>query len=353
MNVNSQFLGTVAPWQAADGATIGYSTAWSYDSQGSMLITPDGSTAFPGAVAEQDPVTPGTEYTASAWAWSPAGWSAGVFAAIVWHDSGGSSISVTEGTPRPLPAATPLQVSVTGRAPAGAAFGAIAVYMAGTPSSSVGLYVGFAPLYPPTEYAYLGDITTDCDPSVTYNDVTLTQLAAPEAYATALTAAVVSGAQTIFVENAAGILANGVLLLAAGTGAGEMVTVTAVSGLVISVTSLSSNHGAGASVTIVNSQASGVTVTAASQPSILSFGDQTLQQTSYLADPDVITDQAQDIARQLSQPVNRVAGMTLDPAANPALWPVVLGLETGQVMQVNRRLQGTELVMSGQFQVMS
>jgi hypothetical protein len=103
----------------------------------------------------------------------------------------------------------------------------------------------------------------------------------------------------------------------------------------------------------VNSQASGVTITAASQSSILSYGDQTLQQTSYLADPGAIGDQAQDIARQLSQPVNRVAGMTLDPAANPALWPVVLGLETGQVMAVNRRLQGTELVMSGQFQVMS
>ena len=45
--------------------------------------------------------------------------------------------------------------------------------------------------------------------------------------------------------------------------------------------------------------------------------------------------------------------MTLDPSANPALWPVVLGLETGQVVGVNRRLQGDLLEMSGQFQVMS
>src|ERR1700722_8246358 len=92
------------------------------------------------------------------------------------------------------------------------------------------------------------------------------------------------------------------------------------------IPALSSNHADGGTVTIVNSQASGVTITAASAPSILSYGDQTLQQTVYIADPDVINDQAQDIARHLSQPASRVAGMTLDPAANPALWPVVLGL---------------------------
>ena len=45
--------------------------------------------------------------------------------------------------------------------------------------------------------------------------------------------------------------------------------------------------------------------------------------------------------------------MTLDPAANPALWPVVLGIETGQCVQFNRRLQGTLLEISGQMQVMS
>jgi hypothetical protein len=353
VNVNSQFLTGIASWSALNGATLAFSTAWSYESGGSMLITPDGVTAGPGAVAETDPVTPGVGYTASAWTLCPAGWADGAYAAIHWFNSSLTLLSSTAGSPLPLVAGAPLQVTVSGRAPATAAFAAIAVQMGGTPPGTAPLYVGFAPLTGPTEYAYLGDITTDCDPSVTYNDITLTQLAAPEAYSTTLTEAAVSGATTINVTDAGGILTGGVLLLAAGTGAGEMVTVTAVSGLVVTVTALSSNHAATATVTVVNSQASGVTITAASQPSILAFGDQTLQQTSYLADPDVITDQAQDIARQLSQPVNRVAGMTLDPAANPALWPVVLGLETGQVMQVNRRLQGTELVMSGQFQVMS
>lgn len=353
VNANSQFLYTITPWEAVNGASAGYSAAWSYNSLGSMLITGNGTTANPGAVAEQDPVTPGTTYTASAWTYSTAGWETGVYAAVCWYTSGGSLITVTSGTPLPLPAGIPLQVSVSGRAPAGAAFGAIAVYMSGTPSSSVGVYVGYAPLLQAAEYAYLGDIATDCDPSITYNDVTLTQLAAPEAYSTTITGEVPEGAVTLYVENADGILANGILLLAAGTSAGEMVTAQSVSGLVIGITATAYSHPDGTTVTVVNAQASGVTITAASAPSILDFGDQTLQQTSYLADPDVITDQAQDIARQLSQPANRIATMTLDPVANPALWPVVLGLETGQVAQVNRRLQGTLLEMSGQFQVMS
>jgi hypothetical protein len=353
LNANSQFLYSVASWTAVNGATIAYSTAWSYDSLGSMLLTGNGSTAQPGAVAEQDPVTAGVTYTASAWMLSPAGWLTGVYAAIRWHDSGGTLLSTTSGTPLPLVANAPLQATVSGRAPAGAAFGAIAVFAEGTPPSSTGIYVGYAPLLPPTEYAYLGDIATDCDPSITYNDVALTQLAAPEVYQTTLTQSVTSGAVTLDVENANGILTSGVLLLDAGGGAGEMVTVASVSGLVIGITATSASHAANATVTVINSQASGVTITAASDPSILSFGDQTLQQTNYLADPDVITDQAQDIARQLSQPANRVANMTLDPSANPALWPVVLGLETGQVMHLNRRLQGDLLEMSGQFQVMS
>ena len=88
-------------------------------------------------------------------------------------------------------------------------------------------------------------------------------------------------------------------------------------------------------------------------PSIEAYGDQTLQQTSYLSDPNAIQDQAWWIAYTTGVPVNRIANMTLDPAANPALWPVVLGMETGQAVQANRRLQGTQLEISGLFQIMS
>ncbi len=353
MNANSQFIFTVSPWTAQNGAALSFSASWSYESFGSMLIAPNGSSAAPGAVAEQDPVTPGTTYAASAWLMSPQGWPGGVYAAICWYNSGGSPLSTTSGTSTPLPVSAPLQVSVSGRAPAGAAYGAIAVYMTGTPASTVGVYVGFAPLYPPTEFAYLGDIQTDCDPSQLYNDVTLTQLDSPTAYQATLGASASSGAVTLDVSPAAGIVTGGVLLLAQGTSTGELVTVATVSGTTIGVTATAYAHAAGTAVTIVDAQASGVTIAVASASSISAYGDQTLQQTSYLNDPAAIGDQAQWIIQTTGNPVNRISVMTLDPAANPALWPVVLGMETGQVAQVNRRLQGSQLEIGGLFQIMS
>jgi hypothetical protein len=353
LNANSQFNGTAVPWAGQHGAAVSYSAAWSYGlGEGSLLIAPDGVTALPGAACEHVPVTPGTQYTATAWLQCPAGWT-GAYTAVEWYASGGALISSSAGTAQPLPAGTPLQAVVTGTAPAGAAFADTAVYMSGTPGAGVLLYAAQAALYPPGEYSYLADFAAGCDPSQAYNDVSLAQLAAPAAYATALSQAAGSGAVTLNVASAAGILAGGVLLLAAGTGAGELVTVTSVSGLAIGVTATSSGHGAGAAVTVVNSQASGVTVTASDPVSIAAIGDQTLQQTAYLSDPAAVADQAQMIIRQFGTPVTRIAAMTLDPSANPALWPVVLGLETGQVARVNRRLQGTQLVTSGLFQVMS
>jgi hypothetical protein len=227
------------------------------------------------------------------------------------------------------------------------------VFLAGTPSSSVTLNVAGAVLLPPGEYAYLGDIAADCDPSQTYNDVTLSQLSAPPPASTTLTAAAGSGAVTLDLASVSNVAAGSVLLLAAGTGAGELVTVSAVSGLAVSVNATGSAHGAGATAAVLNPQATGVTVTAASPASIAAFGDQTLQQTSYLTGPAAITDQAQWVVNAFGTPAVRISGMTLDPAANPVLWPVVLGLETGQAVQVTRRLQGTQPVIGGLFQVMS
>lgn len=135
-----------------------------------------------------------------------------------------------------------------------------------------------------TESPFATDVTTDFDPTLIFNDIALTQLAAP---------ATPGGA------------------------------------------------------------ASGVTVTLVNQASLSAYGDLTLQQTSYLTDPAVVTDQANWIANQYGQPGTRISQLTLDPAANPALWPVVLGMETGQVAQCNLRLAGTRLEVNGQFQIMT
>jgi hypothetical protein len=108
-----------------------------------------------------------------------------------------------------------------------------------------------------------------------------------------------------------------------------------------------------ASPQVIGGAATGVTVAVASAASMAQFGDQTLQETVYLSDPNAITDLGYWILNGFDTPDTRVAQMTLDPAANPALWPVVLGVETGQVSQFNLRLAGTELEVTGQFQIMT
>lgn len=138
------------------------------------------------------------------------------------------------------------------------------------------------------EVPYLPDIAFDFDPSQLYNDITITQLSAPDVIG-----------------------------------------------------------GAGVSAVLTPSD------TAAVAASIEQYGDQTLQQTSYLYDPNRIQDQANWIFATNGTPQIRVSNLTLDPGSNPSLWPVVLNLEVGQVYLVNRRLGGTQLVISETCQVMS
>ena len=360
LNSNYQFSGTISPWTAGGGATLSYSTTWAYAAQGagqgSMLIGPNGTTAGPYAVSELEAVTPGIFYNATAWVYSPQGWSS-VQVSIDWYTSGSVYISSATGYATTLNAGVPAELTMNpfvGRAPATAAFAAVSVHMLGTPPASTGMYVGYAALLPPTEYAYLANIQTDCDPSQLYNDITLSQLAAPAVSTTSLQTAVTAAAVTLTVASAAGIVAGGVLILDTGSTSGELVTVSSVNGTTIGITAAAYNHSAGATVTVVPAQGSGITVTAAWQASIASYGDATLQQTNYLTDPNAVTDQAWWITYTTGQPVNRISSMVLDPAANPVLWPVVLGLETGQVVQVNRRLgNGALLEISGLYQVMS
>jgi hypothetical protein len=353
LNSNPQFLGTVSPWTGGNSATLSFSTAWAWGlGYGSMLITPNGVTAGPFAASELEAVTPGTVYAAAAWVFCPAGWS-GAHVSLDWYDVSSVFLSSTAQASTVLNAAVPTELTVSGNAPAGAAYAAVSVHMDGTPPAAIVLNTGFAGFYQPTEFAYLADFATDCDPSQAFNDITLSQLAAPSVSSTALQVSATLGATSLTVLSSAAITAGQVLLLDPGTATGELVTVTAVSGNVLTVTACAYAHAANAAVQVITTAATGVTVTASSASSIAAYGDLTLQQTSYLADPNAIADQGWWIVNTTGTPVNRISQMTLDPSANPALWPVVLGLETGQVMQVNRRLAGSLLILSGQFQVMS
>jgi len=96
----------------------------------------------------------------------------------------------------------------------------------------------------------------------------------------------------------------------------------------------------------------GITVTIKDATSLNAYGDLDLQETVYLWQASSVTDLANYILYTSRQPLIRVSQMTLDAAANPALWPVVLGAEVGKVSTVNRRLYEL-LQMSLPGQVMS
>ena len=138
------------------------------------------------------------------------------------------------------------------------------------------------------EIPYLDDVAFDDDPSQVYNDITITQLSAPQVIGGAGVSAVVTPSSTVAIA-----------------------------------------------------------------ASIEQYGDQTLQQTNYLWDPNLIQDSANWIFWTSGTPQIRVSNLTLDPGANPSLWPIALGAEVGQVYVVNRRLGGTQLVITGTFQLMS
>jgi hypothetical protein len=100
-------------------------------------------------------------------------------------------------------------------------------------------------------------------------------------------------------------------------------------------------------------QSGGITVTISVPTSIRQYGDLTLQETIYLADPDVVTDLANRIQADYGHPSIRVSAFTVDAAANPAAWPFVLSTDVGTVVQVTRRLGGTFPVTSAPFVIQS
>jgi hypothetical protein len=149
LNVNMSFNAPyphtgVSPWTGINGAALAQSSAYAFASAPnaaatySCMVTPDGTTATPGAQAEMVPVTAGQVYSASAWFWSPAGWSAGAQAAIRWYDSSSTLISTSAATATAIPSGTSTFTQVTQlgvTAPVGAVYARVVPRFAGTPSA--------------------------------------------------------------------------------------------------------------------------------------------------------------------------------------------------------------------------
>lgn len=100
-------------------------------------------------------------------------------------------------------------------------------------------------------------------------------------------------------------------------------------------------------------QFGGTTITASSATSMAQYGDQTLQETTYLADAGLTADLADSILATYGTPSLRAAQFTVDPSANPYAWPFVLSADVGTVVQITRRLQGTRPVITGMFTIQS
>ena len=366
LNQNWTFESGVAPWTGVNGATLSQSALWSM--QGglhSALFTGNGSTSTPSMQSENVPVIAGTTYTFSTDCYSPQGWANGCYWFINWLNAslGVISSSSGAGAPTTIPASVPTgtPVTFTARAPAGAAYATLFLSMSGTPANTVQMFADQAMITTTyTEQPYLDDFATDFDPAQVFNDVTLSQLATPSYLSYSFSASSVSNifnaAGSNFVAGQAVVLAGA--SLPGGFTAGLTYYVINVNG---STFQLSATSG-GSSITISSSgtgtisgvtAAVGVTIAVNSAASILMYGDQTVQETVYLTDPNVLTDLAYWIINTLGAPSLHITQMTLDPSANPALWPVVLGLESGQVVWVNRRLGGTYPEISGYFQVMT
>jgi hypothetical protein len=142
LNSNMSFQSGVAPWTAQNNATLAQSPAQAFASSPaasalySLQVTPDGATALPGAVSEEDTATAGSAYSASAWFYSAAAWSTGAQVAIRWLNGGGGTISTSTSAAVAIPAGAWTQVTLLNQtAPAGTAGAKLIVQFAGTPPS--------------------------------------------------------------------------------------------------------------------------------------------------------------------------------------------------------------------------
>jgi hypothetical protein len=168
MSFNAPFPHTgVKPWTGINGATLAQSSTYAFASAPnaaatySCEVTPDGSTALPGARSEMDPVTAGSVYSASAWFLSPAGWSTGAQAAIRWYDSSSVPISTSAVAATSIPAGTTVFTQVTQlavTAPAGAAYASVVARFAGTPA--VPFWLAEACIVPGSLPPVTGRVTT-------------------------------------------------------------------------------------------------------------------------------------------------------------------------------------------------
>lgn len=136
MDANPFFETDLSDWVGMSGASIARVNLNAHEGSWSLRITPPGGVAAVGATTiAKYPVLPGTPYVASAWIFSPAGWT-DMRACIDWYDAAGAFITTGLGSATVVPAATPTQSVQTLTSPSNAAFAFLRARQGGTPAAT-------------------------------------------------------------------------------------------------------------------------------------------------------------------------------------------------------------------------
>jgi hypothetical protein len=133
----------ITSWSAyGTGTAIAWAPDDGYIGRGALALTTTGAAATPQAYAEDDPVTAGLTYQATAWVWTD---SVGVTAqiGINWWQSGSNTGGVYPSAVTLLPGVWAL-LTASGAAISGADHGSMFVQMTGTPASGTELLISGA-----------------------------------------------------------------------------------------------------------------------------------------------------------------------------------------------------------------
>jgi len=147
--IDGTFETGVANWTPTS-ATFAQSSVQAHSGTKSGLLTVTGTPAqafVRPTLAASAPVTVGTSYTASGWLYSAAGYAFTNFA-IDWYTSGGVFLSTSSGSNVALPAGQWMFCTVTGTAPATAAFGEYGPSITGTPPAGTAVFLDEATMQP-------------------------------------------------------------------------------------------------------------------------------------------------------------------------------------------------------------
>lgn len=164
LNDNADMEASVEEWQSTNttGGVATQSDDYFYAGSASLKFTPTGSAAAPQVLSEQFAVTVGTSYTATAQLLAAATWTGGIGIIINWYTSGLVYLSTTGSASDLWPTVGDWEsYTVTGTAPATAAFARFGFLLAGTPPAANVFYIDEAYATTP-----LGTIDTSATPIV-------------------------------------------------------------------------------------------------------------------------------------------------------------------------------------------